>query len=56
VKDLWAAVDPNDGTSPYENLIERLAVRVVLHRHNISDEEVEEAKNLLDARVTETLT
>jgi hypothetical protein len=56
VKDLWLSVDPNECESSYERQIERLAFRVVLALHSIPLEEVEEAKNLIDARVTETLT
>jgi hypothetical protein len=56
VKELWQSVDTTEGSGPYEEVVERLAIDVVLHRHNISREEVEEAKNLIDAYVTETVT
>jgi hypothetical protein len=53
---LWRATDPSTCESPYERHVERFAFQVVLYRHNIPPEEVEEAKSLIDARVTETLT
>ncbi len=56
VKALWEVADPNECDSPYESSVERLAFQAVLCRHNISSEEVEAAKHLIDARVTETLT
>jgi hypothetical protein len=45
VKELWTAVDPEgQNSSLYEDHIERLAFQVVLQRHNIPQQEVDEAK------------
>jgi hypothetical protein len=55
IEQLWQTANPHSGESPYESLIERLAFQVVLHLHHISQEEVDGAKNMIDARVTETI-
>ena len=55
IKTLWAKADPHEGESTYESMIERLAFQVVLSLHRIPQEEVDRVKDLLDARVTETI-
>jgi hypothetical protein len=55
IKMLWVKADPHEGGSTYESIIERLAFQIVLCLQRIPQEEVDRVKDLLDARVTETI-